>query len=90
MAFIFRTVSRIDQFRRCLQFNFPGSVVEWLTQRSTTLRNTAPYFHDDSAKTLSDVIEHYDFFRRRAGAQFGFPGFTAQDKADIVVFLELL
>jgi cytochrome c peroxidase len=54
------------------------------------IRSTAPYFHDNSAKTLSDVMEHYDFFMRRAGAQFGFPGFTAQDKADIVAFLKLL
>jgi cytochrome c peroxidase len=54
------------------------------------ITNTAPYFHESSAKTLSDVMEHYDFFMRRAGAQFGFPGFTAQDKADIIAFLELL
>jgi cytochrome c2 len=27
---------------------------------------------------------------RIAGAQFGFPGFTAQDKADIIAFLKLL
>jgi cytochrome c peroxidase len=54
------------------------------------IRNTAPYFHDNSAKTLEDVMEHYDFFLRRAGARFGFPGFTAQDKADIIAFLKLL
>jgi len=54
------------------------------------IRNTAPYFHDNSAKTLEDVMEHYDFFLRRAGAQFGFTGFTPQDKADIIAFLKLL
>jgi cytochrome c peroxidase len=53
-------------------------------------KNTAPYFHDSSAKTLEDVLEHYDFFLRRAGAQFGFRGFTAQDKSDIIAFLKLL
>jgi hypothetical protein len=54
------------------------------------IRHTAPYFHDNSAKTLDDVMEHYDFFLRLAGARFGFTGFTAQDKADIIAFLELL
>jgi len=54
------------------------------------IRDTAPYFHDNSAKTLEDVMEHYDSFLRLAGAQFGFRGFTAQDKADIVAFLKLL
>jgi cytochrome c peroxidase len=54
------------------------------------IKNTAPYFHDNSAKTLEDVLEHYDFFLRRAGAQFEFRGFTAQDKSDIIAFLKLL
>ena len=54
------------------------------------IRNTAPYFHDNSAKTLEDVMEHYDAFLRLAGAQFGFRGFTTQDKADIIAFLKLL
>jgi len=54
------------------------------------VKNTAPYFHDNSAKTLEDVLEHYDFFLRRAGAQFGFRGFTAQDKSDIIAYLKLL
>jgi cytochrome c peroxidase len=54
------------------------------------IRNTAPYFHDNSAKTLEDVMEHYDFFLRRAGAQFGFSGFTPLDKGDIIAFLNLL
>jgi len=54
------------------------------------ISNTAPYFHDNSAKTLEDVLEHYDSFLRIAGARFGFTGFTAQDKADIIAFLKLL
>jgi hypothetical protein len=36
------------------------------------------------------VLQHYDSFLRRAGAQFGFVGFTPQDKADIIAFLKLL
>jgi cytochrome c peroxidase len=54
------------------------------------IENTAPYFHDNSARTLEDVLEHYDFFLRRAGAQFGFPGFSEQDKVDLIAFLKLL
>jgi len=54
------------------------------------ISNTAPYFHDNSAETLEDVMEHYDALLRRAGAQFGFKGFTEQDKADIIAFLKLL
>lgn len=54
------------------------------------IKDTAPYFHDNSPKTLEDVLDHYDFFLRRAGARFGFTGFTAQDKADIIAFLKLL
>ena len=47
------------------------------------IRDTGPYFHDNSAKTLEDVMEHYDFF-------FGPGFFTEQDKADIIAFLKLL
>jgi cytochrome c553 len=50
------------------------------------VRNTPPYFHDNSAKTLRDVIEHY--------ALFFFPDLgivlTEQDKSDILAFLERL
>ena len=49
---------------------------------------TAPYFHDNSAKTLEEVAEHYDFYFRTAPG-LGFP-LTAQDQADIVAFLKLL
>ena len=54
------------------------------------IKNTAPYFHDNPAKTLEDVLEHYDVFLRLAGGRFGFRGFTPQDKADIIAFLKLL
>jgi cytochrome c peroxidase len=42
----------------------------------------APYFHNGSAATLSDVVEFYD-------QRFGI-GFTAQQKADLVAFLNAL
>ena len=42
----------------------------------------APYFHNGSAATLSDVVEFYD-------QRFGI-GLTGQQKADLVAFLNAL
>jgi cytochrome c peroxidase len=42
----------------------------------------APYFSDGSAKTLDDVVGFYD---KRFGIHF-----TAQEKADLVAFLNAL
>ena len=60
------------------------------------IRHTAPYFHDNSAKTLEDVVEHYRKFFLIVSDIDG-PGpaqplivLTDQDKADIVAFLKLL
>lgn len=50
------------------------------------VKNTAPYFHDNSARTLDDVVAFY--------RQFVLPPFniqlTLQDQADIVAYLQLL
>ncbi len=46
------------------------------------LASRAPYFHNGSAATLSDVVEFYE-------KRFGI-GFTAQQKADLVAFLNAL
>jgi cytochrome c peroxidase len=55
---------------------------------------TAPYFHDNSAKTLEDVARHYvTFFLIATDPSFdGDPPkvLTEQDQADIVAFLKLL
>jgi cytochrome c peroxidase len=52
------------------------------------IRRTAPYFHDNSAKTLEDVAAHYaQFFKAVTG---GALVLTAQDQADIVAFMKLL
>jgi cytochrome c peroxidase len=60
------------------------------------IRQTAPYFHDNSAKMLEDVAEHYRKFFLVVTDVDG-PGpaqplivLTEQDKADIVAFLKLL
>jgi cytochrome c peroxidase len=52
------------------------------------VRRTAPYFHDNSAKTLEDVAKHYTrFFNFVTG---GLIQLTPQDEADLVAFMKLL
>jgi cytochrome c peroxidase len=52
------------------------------------IRHTAPYFHDNSAKTLEDVAKHYaKFFNVASG---GLITLTPQDERDIVAFMKLL
>lgn len=52
------------------------------------IRLTAPYFHDNSAKTLEDVAAHYAlFFNVVTG---GGIVLTPQDQADMVAYLKLL
>lgn len=56
------------------------------------VRRTAPYFHDNSAKTLEDVAHHYAlFFQIVTAAQPGGPLIlTPQDEADLVAFMKRL
>jgi cytochrome c peroxidase len=49
------------------------------------VKNTAPYFHDNSAKTLDDVIAHYKEYLK-----FRNVAVTDQDLADILAYLKLL
>jgi hypothetical protein len=52
------------------------------------IRHTAPYFHDNSAKTVEDVMVHYDkFFDLTTG---GAIRLTPQDQKDMVAFMKLL
>jgi cytochrome c peroxidase len=51
------------------------------------VKDTAPYFHDNSAKTLEDVAAHYARFFKMIPAPVTL---TAQDQADIVAYLKLL
>jgi cytochrome c peroxidase len=60
------------------------------------IRRTAPYFHDNSARTLDDVLRHYRTFFAIATDLDG-PGpepplvdLTDQDQRDIVAFIKLL
>jgi cytochrome c peroxidase len=52
------------------------------------IRKTAPYFHDNSAKTLEDVAAHYAKFFFVASN--GLIQLTPQDEADIVAYMKLL
>jgi cytochrome c peroxidase len=52
-------------------------------QRTTPLRalwQHAPYFHDGSAATLSDVVAHYNRVRTL--------GFTVEQQRDLVEYLK--
>ena len=52
------------------------------------IRHTAPYFHDNSAKTLEQVAAHYaKFFNIASG---GLIVLTPGDERDIVAFMKLL
>ncbi|NUO49503.1 MAG: hypothetical protein HOV80_11670 [Polyangiaceae bacterium] len=49
-------------------------------------KDTAPYFHDNSAKTLEDLLQHYsDYFQI-----VGLPALTAQEQSDIIAYMQLL
>lgn len=60
--------------------------------------NTAPYFHDNSANDLDDVLDQYNFMFRalrsfavNAGCDADAPDcLSDEDRADIIAFLQLL
>jgi cytochrome c peroxidase len=62
------------------------------------IKDTVPYFHDNSARTLEDVVNHYNRLFQFIDDQlpggvpvgFLFELLSDQDKADIVAFLKLL
>lgn len=49
------------------------------------IKNTAPYFHDNSGKTLEDVLNHYTVVLAPRGILL-----TPQDARDIIAWLKLL
>ena len=52
------------------------------------IRHSAPYFHDNSAKTLEDVAAHYAKFF--SASSNGLIVLTPQDQMDMVAFMKLL
>ena len=58
------------------------------------VKDTAPYFHNNGAKNLEELMEHYDLFFQIA-TPLAMPGatpidLTEQDKKDLIAFLKLL
>lgn len=78
------------------RFNVTGLDDDRGRFRTPSLRNvalTAPYFHDGSAATLLDVVEHYDRGGRRVAGrapEISPLRLSADEKADLVAFLESL
>lgn len=68
-----------------------GDLADFNAFRIPTLwgvKNTAPYFHDNSAKSLADVVAHYsDFF---VAAGFLPAPLTQQQRDDIIAYMRLL
>jgi cytochrome c peroxidase len=83
-------------FRDLGRYDVTGDLEDRGRFRTPSLRNvalTGPYFHDGSARTLTDVIDHYDKGGRPN------PGLdmlmvplhlSAGEKRDLVAFLESL
>ena len=73
---------------------FPlGDLGEFKIPSLRNVRRTAPYFHNNSAKTLEEVLQHYQLFFIIATP--GLPEappiiLTEQDMANIIAFLKLL
>ena len=53
------------------------------------MARTAPYFHDNSAKTLEDVMRHYQAFFV-TNPSFDGILLTQQDMSEIIAFMNLL
>jgi mono/diheme cytochrome c family protein len=73
-----------------------GLTRDWNRFKSSNLRGLAaraPYFHDGMAATIADIVNHYDIVMNpvdAAGNPLSTPRFTAQEKADLMAFLESL
>ena len=52
---------------RLLLTGQPGDLGVMDATQLRRINRTAPYFHDNSAATLEEVLDHYDAFFARAG-----------------------
>jgi len=68
----------------------PDQIIDFKIQTLWGIKDTAPYFHDNSARTLEEVVDHYQRFFQFVGDPAAFVPITDQDKADIVAYLKLL
>jgi len=69
-----------------LTFADPEAMNAFKMTSLLNIKNTAPYFHDNSSKTLEEVMEHYDLIFNL----FEMADLTDQEKADLVSFMKLL
>jgi len=73
-----------------------GATRDWNRFKSTNLRGLAaraPYFHNGMAARIADIVNHYDVVMNpvdAAGNPISTPRFTAEEKADLIAFLESL
>jgi hypothetical protein len=68
----------------------PFNIFDFKIQTLWGIKDTAPYFHDNSARTLEDVVEHYQRFFQLVDTPAAFVLLTEQDKIDIVAYMKLL
>jgi cytochrome c peroxidase len=77
---------------RALITGDPNDAINFKIPTLWGIKDTAPYFHDNSARTLEEVMDHYNRLFEFIDDQVPglFPLLSDQDKADIVAFLKLL
>jgi cytochrome c peroxidase len=77
---------------RALITGDPNDVLNFKIATLWGIKDTAPYFHDNSARTLEDVVNHYQRLFQFINDQVPdlLPLMSDQDKADVVAFLKLL
>ncbi|MEO8428186.1 MAG: hypothetical protein ABI651_13835 [Verrucomicrobiota bacterium] len=68
----------------------PDQILDFKIQTLWGIKDTAPYFHDNSARTLEEVVDHYQRFFQLVDDPASFIQLTEQDKADIVAYMKLL
>ena len=68
----------------------PDQIIDFKIQTLWGIKDTAPYFHDNSARTLEEVVDHYQRFFQLVDDPAAFIKITDQDKADIVAYMKLL
>ena len=64
----------------------PGDFTGFKIPTLWGVKDTAPYFHDNSALTLAELMDHYSAFFQFNGQK----PLTEQEKADLVAFMERL
>ena len=75
------------------EFQLPPNI--WLHDDPAAVNETAPYFHDNSAHTLEELVHHYKQVFEiapvlSAWTLGGRTSLTAHEEADIVAYLRLL